>query len=115
MDDLISRKALGERIKALKHQIASRAAGFVDEDSYECGAVDGLHDALTYTMEAPSAPAVPLDKLCKWLSRNAWAFDCEGCEGYCKAMIDCENEVGNNPEYWKNKLTNWMEGLDAAD
>ena len=48
------------RIKKLKSQIASRAAGFVDEDSYECGAVDALHDALTYLDEAPTVDAVPV-------------------------------------------------------
>ena len=68
-----------------------------------------------WNKRTPAAPAVPLDKLCEWLSRNAWAFDCEYCEGYCKAMTDCENDVGNNPEYWKDKLTNWMEEQDATD
>ena len=106
MDDLISRKALGERIKALKHQIASRAAGFVDEDSYECGAVDGLYDALTYTMEAPSVPAVPLDKLCEWLGKFA---------NPCKIGIRCYYPYDNDRdcmptvECWRYVLKKWME------
>ena len=49
---LIDAEALAERIGSLKHQIATRAAGFVDEDSYECGAVDALSDALMYIDEA---------------------------------------------------------------
>ena len=63
----------------------------------------------------PNIEAVPLDKLCEWLARNAFAFECKDCEEYCRALLECENEVGSDPEYWKNKLTKWMEGLDAAD
>lgn len=80
------------------------------------GRHSGIAETIAYGIkDVPSVPAVPLDKLCKWLSRNAWAFDCEGCEGYCKAMVDCKNDVGGNPEYWKDKLTKWMEEQDAAD
>ena len=57
----------------------------------------------------PAVEAVPLDKLCEWLARNAFAFECEDCEEYCKALLDCEHEVGSDQEYWKNKLTKWME------
>lgn len=45
--------ALAERIIELKRQIAGPAAGFVEEDSYECGALDALTDALNYIQEAP--------------------------------------------------------------
>lgn len=45
--------ALAERIMDLQKQIAGPAAGFVDEDSYECGALDALTDALNYIQEAP--------------------------------------------------------------
>ena len=51
---LINADALARRIKALKCRIASPAAGYVDEDSYECGAVDALSDALRYISEAPA-------------------------------------------------------------
>lgn len=61
----------------------------------------------------PTVEAVPLDKLCEWLARNAYAFECKDCEEYCRALLECGNEAGSNPEYWKNKLTTWMEGLDA--
>ena len=119
MDDLISRKALGERIKALKHQIASQAAGFVDEDSYECGAVDGLYDALTYTMEAPFVPAVPMDKLCEWLTANRVSIPCRLCEyddaGECTVQNDMSKPCPNTTRDWRRVITNWMEGLDAAD
>ena len=52
---LIDADALTERINNLKSMICSRAAGWVDEDSYECGAVDGLLDALKYIEEAKEA------------------------------------------------------------
>ena len=67
----IDADAVADRVRRLKSQIATRAAGFVDEDSYECGAVDALHDALTYLDEAPTVDAVPLDKLCEWLAGYA--------------------------------------------
>lgn len=59
--------------------------------------------------------AVPLDKLCEFLAGNAFAFECEDCEEYCKALLDCEHEVGSDQEYWKNKLTKWMEEQDAKE
>lgn len=52
---LIDADALEERIGKLKSEICSRAAGWVEEDSYECGAIDGLLDALKYVEEAKKA------------------------------------------------------------
>ena len=52
---LIDADALAERIGKLKSEICSRTAGWVEEDSYECGAVDGLLDALKYVEEAKEA------------------------------------------------------------
>ena len=46
----------------------------------------------------PSVPAVPLDKLCEWLERNA-AGRWNGLE-YTAAG-------------WKDELTTWMEEQDA--
>jgi hypothetical protein len=53
---LIDADALAERIGNLKHEIASRSAGWVDDESYECGAVDALYDALNYIKEAETVP-----------------------------------------------------------
>ena len=53
---LIDADALAERIGKLKSKICSQAAGWVEEDSYECGAVDGLLDVLKYIEEAQDAP-----------------------------------------------------------
>jgi len=74
-----------------------------NQRSYEKGYADAMKNA------------VPLNKLCEWLAGNAWAFDCRDCEEYCEAVIGCKNEVGSSPEYWADKLTKWMEGLDATN
>ena len=54
---LIDADALAEKILALKKQIAGPAAGIVEEDSYECGAMDALTDCLSYIEEAPDIGA----------------------------------------------------------
>lgn len=67
--------------------------------------------------EAPSVPAVPLDKLCEWLERYA-TMDCDGCReafGSCEDEEDQEVSVCNSRERWKVMLTKWMEEQDAAD
>lgn len=92
-DDLISRKVA---IEAIKDPVVK---GF----------------AMYALKSVPTVPAVPLDKLCEWLARNAFAFECEDCEEYCRALLDCEHEVGSDQEYWKNKLTKWMEEQDAGN
>lgn len=65
---LIDADALAERIGQLKSKICSKAAGWVDEDSYECGAIDGLLDALKYIEEAPEFP-----------NDMKWNPECEDC------------------------------------
>lgn len=96
--DLISREAVNEAIE--------------DEWDGCCGeypAIQIINETQSAVDRITSVPAVPLDKLCEWLARNAFAFKCEDCEEYCRALLDCEHEVGSDQEYWKNKLTKWME------
>ena len=50
---LIDGDALAEKIRKVKSEICTRAAGWVDDDSYECGAVDAFLDVLSYIEEAP--------------------------------------------------------------
>ena len=57
---VIDADALIKRIDTLKHRIAGPAAGFVSEDSYECGALDGLTDAQNYAKEAQTVEAIPV-------------------------------------------------------
>ena len=64
--------------------------------------------------ELPSIPAVPLDKLCKWLERYA-TMDCDGCREAFGSCEDTEPSVCNSLERWKAMLTKWMEGLDDTN
>ena len=50
---LIDGDALAEKVRKVKSEICHLAAGWVDEDSYECGAVDAFLDVLNYIEEAP--------------------------------------------------------------
>lgn len=88
MDDLISRKAAMDC--CFKPQVRPNAEIF-----------NALKMAISSEISAlPSVPAVPLDKLCEWLERNAagrW------------------NGLEYTASGWKDELTKWMEGLDAAD
>lgn len=58
--------------------------------------------------EAPGVEAVPLDKLCEWLSEYTVP---------CKLGIRCEYAVDftwmSDKDCWRYVLTKWMEGLDA--
>ena len=97
MDDRIPRKAVRDgMMKYSFHAPDMTVHEFVEDEHH-------------------SVTAVPLDKLCEWLAGNAWAFDCRDCEEYCEAVIGCKNEVGSSPEYWADKLTKWMEGLDGNE
>lgn len=94
MDDLISRKAL-----------------LAAYDERHKGPPGGARELIE---DAPSVPAVPLDKLCEWLEKNA-TMDCDGCRatiGSCEDD-DVNEKVCNSRERWKKMLTKWMEETDA--
>ena len=97
--DLISREAA---IKFAKEQMVKESGAYSKGLN---AALLVMKSALNNLDAIPTVPAVPLDKLCEWLARNAFAFECEDCNEYCRALLDCENEVGSDPKYWKNKLT----------
>lgn len=97
--DLISRKA---------------AIKIAEKYSLSKGTTIGKHSGVAEIIadkvaELPSVPAVPLDKLCEWLAGNAWHLDCSDCDGEhcdCPQLYD---DSGGSPEFWKTKLTKWME------
>lgn len=69
-----------------KHELMKALA--YDRHQYEKGKSDAMKNA------------VPLDKLCEWLERNAtgrW------------------NGLEYTAAGWKDELTKWMEGSDVAD
>ena len=51
--------------------------------------------------EAPTVPAVPLDKLCEWMA------------GYAEPPLDALTICDNPVEAWKMTLTELMEEQDA--
>lgn len=99
MDDLISREAILNEAK--------RLSGPITGDGWDNWGVYGLIE------RQPSVPAVPLDKLCEWLAGNAWHIDCSDCDGEhcdCPQLYD---DSGSSPEFWKAKLSKWMEEQNA--
>lgn len=63
--------------------------------------------------EAPSVPAVPLDKLCKWLSEHSICIPCESCSNFsndfCTAMGDKSRPCPNSADDWRKAITKLME------
>ena len=67
--------------------------------------IDGYAWAIRMAVgNAPTVDAVPLDKLCEWLRENALDITQRNV-----------TPMKTSVEHWKRVLTNWMEGLDAAD
>lgn len=109
MDDLISRKALDDAFTELRWNEDGTLNHFGDRPDWcmHGSEVDKL------IQNAPSVPAVPLDKLCEWLNVH--------CErpNYCNDRLCGEcNLDGEGFEYepcWEKLLTEWMEEQDATD
>ena len=93
MDDLISRKALDDAFTELRWNEDGTLNHFGDRPDWcmHGSEVDKL------IQNAPTVPAVPLDKLCEWLQENASLTH--------GTLISA---VG-----WKYALTKWMEEQDA--
>lgn len=106
MDDLISRKAAIEAIHDIVFEkcIADEEAD--DESTYkEKSAMFKAHqDSLMAIIHIPSAPAVPLDKLCEWLADNA---DCP--PGHSTLQSDCLKP--DCKACWKTVVQEWMKGI----
>ena len=89
--DLISRKAA---IDAL----GERPENWTDTPA-EIEAVRSYDNAIDILKSVPSVPAVPLDKLCKWLQENA--------------LLSYKTPL--SVAGWKYELTQWMEEQDAKE
>lgn len=85
--DLINREAAIEAVRGLQ----------IDPDSTQ---YIWSSDAIDAVRNAPTIPAVPLDKLCEWLAKWATWY-----------VIDNYD----NSDGWKAILTKWMEEQDATD
>ena len=91
MDDLISRKAVAEKMKNRRDYVGRPS------------------DPDCIIADEPSVPAVPLDKLCEWLAGNAWHLDCSDCDAEHCDCPQWHDDSGSSPAFWKAKLTKWME------
>lgn len=100
MDDLISRKSLLSAYDE-KHKGPAGGARKLIED-------------------APSIPAVPLDKLCEWLAVH-YGSPCQlgEIDPYPQCEPDengeCYGMRTDDKRCWHDYLTKWMEELNAAD
>ena len=61
--------------------------------------------------------AVPLDKLCEWLTANRVSIPCRLCEyddaGECTVQNDMSKPCPNTTRDWRRVITKWMEEQDA--
>ena len=67
-----------------------------DRHQYEKGYADAMKNA------------VPIDKMCEWLDEYCWS-----CPKYHPVCIEGEDKECK--DCWREVLTKWKEGLDAAD
>ena len=94
MDDLISRKAVAEKMKNRRDYVGRPS------------------DPDCIIADEPSVPAVPLDKLCELLCGMDNKPYCDDCR---RLGIECDYRKCCSPGHWKEFLTKWMEEQDAAD
>jgi len=92
MDDLISRERAIEAVKIPDDGC--------NNPSERHGIIFARVEARRAIQSIPSVPAVPLDKLCEWLAKNA---------SWYAAEIDGDSEE------WKSILTEWMEEQDNGN
>ena len=110
--DLISREAAIDAISAWAEQpVISKSRGFEPKGK----AI--VLDMIGVVTEQPSVPAVPLDKLCEWLSENSIIVPCKFCQNfindYCAAIKDTSIPCPKTADDWRWAITKWMEEQDA--
>ena len=66
--------------------------------------------------DIPSIPAVPLDKLCEWLSENSIIIPCKSCPNfsndYCAAIRNTRIPCPKTADDWRRAITKWMEASE---
>ena len=72
-----------------------------------------VHHARRLIEDMQTVPAVPLDKLCEWLSENSNIIPCTCCANfvneYCTAIGDRSRPCPNSADDWRQAITKWME------
>ena len=111
MNDLISRKAAIEAVKIPDDGC--------NNPSERHGIIFARVEARKAIQSIPIVPAVPLDKLCEWLSESSINIPCTSCANfvneYCTAIGDASKPCPNSADGWRRAITEWMEEQDAAD
>ena len=104
VDDLIGREAA---IEFAKEQMVKGTG------AYSKGwntALLVMKSALNNHDAIPSAPAVPLDKLCEWLSEEGIRIPCKFCPDFvcdrCTVITSCPSTADD----WRRVITEKMEG-----
>ena len=107
-DDLISRKAAIEALGECQENWTDSPEEIEAVNSW-CFAADVINSA-------PSVPAVPLDKLCEWLSENSIIIPCKYCQNfsndYCAVIRDTSIPCPNTADDWRRAITKWMEASE---
>ena len=74
------------------------------DKAYKKGYVDAMKNA------------VPLDKLCEWLSERSINIPCTSCANlvneYCTAFGDTSRPCPKTADDWRRAITEWMEKQD---
>lgn len=95
--DLISREALVDLAKS---------------ERKTCGKDYDFDGLLSDIENAPTIPAVPVDKLCEWLAH--YVNPCK-MGTRCYYPDDNDSDCMPSKECWRYVLTKWMEGQDATN
>ena len=111
-DDLISRKVAIEEFEDMVTSVS--VYGESAEARYATNARIRFIEKLN---SIPTVDAVPLDKLCDWLSENSINIPCEACPNfsneYCTAIGDASKPCPKTANDWRRVITEWMEEQDA--
>jgi hypothetical protein len=109
--DLISQKALLNHLNDVL--LTNTPNGSYD---MQAAKAEGIAIAMKAVEGFRTVPAVPLDKLCEWLSENSINIPCEACPNfsneYCTAIGDASKPCPKTANDWREAITKWMEEQD---
>ena len=81
--------------------------------------IKGVEDAIEAIQYLSPVPAVPLDKLCEWLSENSINIPCEFCPNfsndYCAAIRAINKPCLKTTDDWRQAITKWMEKQNGTE
>lgn len=103
----------------ISKEVAIEALEFERDTNETPERIKGVEDAIEAIQYLSSIPAVPLDKLCEWLSENSINIPCKSCQNfsndYCAAIRAISKPCPKTTDDWRQAITKLMEKNDAAD